>query len=308
MVERLKASRRSLSKHANKNLLMMIKIKAKELITEFALRDKTQKKIGMIFLVFLTLCVSVNLNAQTSDDWTNLRRSIWDTDDATLRVPCLRLVDASGAQVAGLAPAFSINLVATADTLTLGSNLRALSDVPASCLDLLTLSSDGSTAIYQTSSVQFDSDAALFKDIYFTLELQASLAVSPVSFNVISATSRNYVRAGYQSDAVLDLITDKQRVFDDADLKILGQEIVTRLVVSEPGVYGAVCRYKDTLGGVIELIETVAGNARYRLNQSFTNANNGAIFFNGECDVYNRDLNLFETRLERIGAFVLALP
>jgi hypothetical protein len=287
---------------------MMIEIKVKELITAFALRDKTQKKIGMIFLVVLILCLSVNLNAQTSDDWTNLRRSTWDTDDATLRIPCLRLVNASGAQVPGLAPAFSINLVATADTLTLGSNLRALSDVPASCLDLLTLSSDGRSAVYKSSSVQFDSDAALFKDIYFTLELQASLAVSPVRFNVISATSRNYVRAGYQSDAVLDLITDKQRVFDDADLEILGQEIVRRLVVSEAGVYNAVCRYKDTLGGVIELIETVAGNARYRLNQSFTNANNGAIFFNGECDVYNRDLNLFETRLERIGTFVLSLP
>jgi len=287
---------------------MIIKIKAKELITEFALSDTAQKKAGMLFLLVSTLCASVNLNAQTSDDWTNLRRSIWDTDDATLRVPCLRLVDASGAQVAGLAPAFSINLVAAADTLTLGSNLRALAEVPASCLDLLTLSSDGGSAVYQTSSVQLDSDAALFRDTYFTLELQANLTVNPISFSVTSASSRSYTRAGYQSDAVLNLITDKLRIFDDADLDILGQEIVRRLVVSEPGIYGAVCRYKDTLGGVLELIETVDGNARYRLNQDFTNANNGAIFFNGECDVYNRDLNLFETRLERIGTFVLALP
>lgn len=256
----------------------------------------------------LGLFVSFGVSAQASDDWTNLRRSTWDTDDATLRIPCLRLVGASGAQVPGLAPAFSINLVATANTLTLGGNLRALPAVPASCLDLLTLSSDGGSAVYKSSSVQFDSDAALFRDTYFTLELQANLAANPISFSVNSASSRNYVRAGYQSDAVFNSITDKQRIFDDADLEILGQEIVRRLVVSEPGNYGAVCRYKDTLGGVIELIETVAGNARYRLNQSFTNANNGTTFFNGECDVYNRDLNLFETRLERIGAFVLALP
>jgi hypothetical protein len=265
-------------------------------------------KISVLSAAVLGLFASFSVSAQTNDDWANLRRSTWDTDDATLRIPCLRLVDASGAQVPGLAPAFSINLVATADTLTLGSNMLALSDVPASCLDLLTLSSDGSSAVYTSSSVQFDSDAALFRDIYFTLELQANLAANPISFNVTSASSRNYVRAGYQSDVVLNSIIDKQKIFDDADLEILGKEIVSRLVVSEPGVYGAVCRYKDTLGGVLELIETVDGNARYRLNQSFTNANNGAIFFNGECDVYNRDLNLFETRLERIGTFVLSLP
>lgn len=287
---------------------MLIKIKAKELITDSALEKQNPIKIGGLLVAVLALFASSYLSAQASDDWTNLRRSIWDTDDATLRVPCLRLVDTSGAQIPGLAPAFSINLVATADTLTLGSNMRALSDVPASCLDLLTLSSDGSSAVYKSSSVQLDSDAAVFRDNYFTLELQASLATNPISFNVVSASSRNYVRAGYQSDAVLNLITDKQRIFDDADLEILGQEIVGRLVVSEPGVYGAVCRYKDTLGGVIDLIETVDGNARYRLNQSFTNANNGTTFFNGECDVYNRDLNLFETRLEKIGSFVLALP
>lgn len=278
------------------------------MITDTALNNQTLVKIGLLFITVLALFASSNLSAQASDDWTGLRRSIWDTDDATLRVPCLRLVDSSGAQVAGLAPAFSINLVATANTLTLGSNLRALATVPASCLDLLTLSSDGSSAVYKTSSVQFDSDATLFRDTYFTLELQASLTTNPINFSVVSASSRNYVRAGYQSDAVLNLITDKQRIFDDVDLEILGQEIVRRLVVSEPGLYGAVCRYKDTLGGVIELIETVDGNARYRIKQSFTNADNGAIFFNGECDVYNRDLNLFETRLERIGSFVLALP
>lgn len=278
------------------------------MISFSAFNKQTFLKISLLSAALLGLLASFNLSAQTSDDWSNLRRSIWDTDDATLRIPCLRIVDASGAQVPGLAPAFSINLVAVGDTLTLGSNLLALSEVPASCLDLLTLSSDGSSAVYKTSSVQFDSDAALFRDIYFTLELQANLAANPVSFSVTSASSRNYVRAGYQSDIVLNSITDKQKIFDDSDLEILGQEVVRRLVVSEPGVYGAVCRYKDSLGGVIELIETVDGNARYRLNQSFTSANNGAIFFHGECDIYNRDLNLFETRLERIGTYVLALP
>lgn len=254
------------------------------------------------------LLTSSNLNAQASDDWSNLSRSIWDTDNTTLRVPCLRLVDAAGLQVAGLAPAYSINLEAAQDSFILGSNLRALAEIPSSCLDLLTLSNDSSSAVYRTSSAQLDSDAAIFRDNYVTIEMQASLTTNPVSFRVVSANSRSYTRAGYQSDAVLNLVTDKQRIYDNADLDILSQTIVSRLVVSEAGVFGAVCRYKDTLGGVIELIETVDGNARYRINQSFTNANNGAIFFHAECDVYNRDLNLFETRLERIASYVLALP
>lgn len=263
--------------------------------------------ISFLFLQAIAITAGNSALAQGADDWAGLRRSIYDTDDATLRIPCVR-VTAAGASGTGLAPAFSINLVSSGSSFVLGQNLRALSAIPSSCLDSLVLSSDGTSATYTTSSAQLDSDAALFRDNYFTIEMAANLSSNPVSFSVVSASARTYTRAGYQSDALLNFITDKQKIYDDSDLVPIGQEIVRRLVVSEPGVYDAVCRYVDVAGGVLELVETVEGNRRYRINQSLTSANNGSAFFNAECDVYNRDLNLFETRLERIATWVLSLP
>lgn len=271
----------------------------------------TQNGVNWVQRIFLS-AIAITMGScafgQSSDDWAGLRRTTYDTDDATLRIPCVRVTNANSNTVTGLAPAFSINLISSGNNFILGENLRELSTIPASCLDSLALSSDGNSATYTTSSAQLDSDAALFRDIYFTIELAANLSSNPVSFNVVSASSRAYTRAGFQSAAVQAAITDKQQIFDDTDLESLSGEIVRRLVVSEPGVYDAVCRYKDVLGGVIELIETVNGNKRYRINQNLTSANNGSTFFNAECDVYNRDLNLFETRLERIAIWFLALP
>lgn len=264
--------------------------------------------VGLVFLGILTSAIANDTTAQTTDDWAGLRRSTYDTDDATLRIPCIRVTDSNGNQAAGLAPAYSINLVSAGASFNLGQNLRALEEIPSSCLDTLTLSSDGTTASYKTSSAQIDSDAALFRDNYFTIELSANLASNPASFSVVTATSRTYARAGYQSDALLILLTDKQQIFDNTDLEEVGQEVVRRLVVSEPGVYDAVCRYKNLSSGVLELIDSVNGNSRYRINQNLTSANNGSAFFEAECDIYNRDLNLFETRLERIATWVLSIP
>ncbi|MFK7865496.1 MAG: hypothetical protein AB8B95_14870 [Pseudohongiellaceae bacterium] len=259
-------------------------------------------------LCCLGVFLSFTASAQSSDDWTGLRRSIYDTDDATLRVPCVRVANSSGGQVAGLAPAYSINLKSAGSSFTLGENLRALTEMPTSCLDSLILSNDGTSATYTTSSAQLDSDAAIFRDTYFTIAMTANLQVSPALFSVNSAVSRNYARAGYQSDALLNFVSNKQQIFDDSDLTTTSREIVRRLVVSEPGVYDAVCRFDQLPSSAVEELETVNGNRRFRMNQNLTNASNGSVLFHVFCDVYNRDLNLFETRLERIATWIIALP
>ncbi|MDP6653553.1 MAG: hypothetical protein QGF90_15840 [Gammaproteobacteria bacterium] len=241
------------------------------------------------------------VNAQ-EDVWNGLARSQFDSSASTLRAPCALVEDENGNSVPGLAPAYALNLLLVSleegnERFQLAEPIQAFSETPESCLDTLAVSNGGSTATYNTTSTEIDIDAAVFADRFYTLELQANLsAEGPIEFSVVNASSRDYRRPIYTAELLIafppnpPFTTDY--IYDDVFVENGLQLMNENLLVFEPGRIRFDCFYDDP-SELLDLVDVVASNTRYRLDPSLTAAHNGQSF-TLSCRVFNLDLNRLE--------------
>jgi hypothetical protein len=231
--------------------------------------------------------------------WSGLARSQFDSNALTLRIPCVVLEDETGNSLPGFSPAFAMNLLLMSDDednqfLRFVEPFKEFLEVPASCLDTLKVSSDGTTATYSTNSTELDIDAAVYANRYYTIELQTNLeGQGPIDFSVVSAESRIYQAPRFRGESLListpatpfvaNFIYDKSLI--DSSRK----QIYADLAVYEPSTILVNCSYLDPLG-LLDLVDGVNGNSRYRLKSTLTAANNNTSF-SLRCNVFNRDLN-----------------
>lgn len=236
--------------------------------------------------------------------WSELARSQFDTPALTLRIPCAILKDTSGNTISGFAPAYALNLLLASDApgqerFRLVDPIAEFEEVPESCLDTLTISNDLSTATYATSSLEVDSDAAVSKDKFYTLELQANLLTEePIEFSVLNINSRDYRKPIFTGETFLAIIGPApfttQFIFDDDFLGQALNVLNAGLMVFEAGRVENTCAFDDP-NDLLEVLEVVGTNVRYRLKPTVTNADNGKEIY-VKCSAFNRDIN----RLERV--------
>lgn len=172
--------------------------------------------------------------------------------------------------------------------------LQEFAEIPESCLDTLVVSSDGTTATYSTNSTEVDVDAAVFANRYYTIELQTNLGgQGPIDFSVLNAEPRIYRAPQFVGETFLIFVPAPPFVadfiYDEALINSTVQEFYADLAVFEPSTIDVSCFYFDPLG-LLELVDVVNGNSRYRLKSSVTAANNNTSF-TLRCSVFNRDLN-----------------
>jgi len=255
------------------------------------------RRTAIVCALFATLpCFQLNAEENV---WSGLARSQFDSAALTLRIPCVVLEDEIGNSLPGFSPAFALNLLLISDDednqlLRLVEPLQEFAEVPASCLDTLKVSSDGTTATYSTNSTELDIDATVYANRYYTIELQANLeGQGPIDFSVLSAESRIYRAPMFRGDTLLIIIPAPPFVadfiYDDALIVSSVQKVYTDLAVYEPSTIDVSCSYFDPLG-LLELVDVVNGNSRYRLKSTVTAANNNTSF-SVRCSVFNRDLN-----------------
>jgi|GEM_PF-617651 hypothetical protein len=255
------------------------------------------RKTAIACALFATLPYS-QLNAQ-ENAWSGLARSQFDSNALTLRIPCVVLEDEIGNSLPGFSPAFAMNLLLMSDDednqfLRFVEPFKEFLEVPTSCLDTLKVSSDGTTATYSTNSAELDIHAAVYANRYYTIELQTNLeGQGPIDFSVVSAESRIYQAPRFRGESLListpappfvaNFIYDKSLI--DSSRK----QIYADLAVYEPSTILVNCSYLDPLG-LLELVDGVNGNSRYRLKSTLTAANNNTRF-SLRCNVFNGDLN-----------------
>lgn len=240
------------------------------------------------------------------DVWSGLARSQFDSTTLTLRVPCAVVEDESGNAVPGLAPAYALNFLLSnaepgSERLQLVAPTLEFSEIPESCLDTLTVSNDSTTATFTTSSTEVDTEAAAFLDRFYTLELQANLlSEGPVEFSIVNAESRDYRRPLYSGETFFGFIgispftTDF--IFDDDFLDGVMNSWQEGLVVFEPGQLEINCFFDDP-NELLELVEIVGSNERYRVKPSVTAADNGKNLY-ASCTAFNHDINRLENTLQ----------
>ncbi|NKB33092.1 MAG: hypothetical protein GKR91_08345 [Pseudomonadales bacterium] len=254
----------------------------------------------------LTTALFSSLAIAQSDVWSGLARSQFDSTALTLRIPCAVVEDESSNEVAGLAPAYALNLLLSStdpgnERFQLVEPIAEFAEIPESCLDTLTVSNDGSTATYTTSSTEIDVDAAAFADRFYTLELQANLlAEGPVEFSIISAESRDYRKPIYTGDFLDGFIGvgSTDFIYDDDFLDFVNTSWEQGLVVFESGRVENNCFYDDP-NNLLEVIEVVGTNVRYRLKSTVSAADNGKNLF-ATCTAFNRDINRLERTLQLV--------
>ncbi|MBM87336.1 MAG: hypothetical protein CMQ41_03075 [Gammaproteobacteria bacterium] len=236
-----------------------------------------------------------------SNVWTGLTRSQFDTPALTLRIPCATLKDANGNALLDFAPAYALNLLLSSDEpgqerFRLVEPMAELLQVPDSCLDTLTVSNDLSTATYTTSSAEIDSDAAVYRDRFYTLELEANLLQSPIEFSVVEASGRDYRKPIYTGEKYLAFIGPPpfttQFIFDDDFLTEAFKAWAEGLAVFEPGRVETKCFFNDP-DNLLEVFEVVGTNTRYKLKPSVTAADNGKEIYT-VCTAFNHDINRLE--------------
>ena len=264
--------------------------------------------IACALFAALPIC---HLNAQ-ENIWSGLARSQFDSAALTLRIPCAAVEDEMGNSLPGFAPAFALNLLLVGDDednqlFRLVEPLQEFSEIPDSCLDTLEVSSDGSTVTYSTNSTEVDVDAAVFANRYYTLELQTNLGgQGPIDFSVLSAESRIYRAPRFIGETFLSFVpvapfvTDF--IYDEVLINSAVQQVHAGLLVYEPSTIDVSCFYFDPLG-LLELVDVVSGNSRYRLNSSVTSADNNTSF-TLRCTVFNRDLNRHVEEFDILSWFI----
>ena len=256
-----------------------------------------KKRFGIFLLMLSTLPIA---NAQ-ENVWSGLMRTQFDSGAATLRIPCAVLKGADGNNLPDFAPAYALNLFllnAEIDNFLcrLTDPIQAFDVIPESCLDTLTLATDGSSVTYETMSAEVDSDAMANADRFYALELQADLGGSAIDFSVVSAESRNHRRPFYNAEIFegypplrpfyADYVYDD--LYIDAGYSALGEN----LVVYEPGRIVFNCFYSDP-NNLLEIVEVIGNNTRYRLKSSVGMADYGKVF-SVNCTIFNLDLNRLE--------------
>ena len=256
-----------------------------------------KKRFGLFLLLMFAASVS---NGQ-GNVWSGLMRTQFDSAASTLRIPCAVLKGADGNNLPEFAPAYALNLFllnAEIDNFLfrLMDPIQAFDITPESCLDTLTLATDGSSVTYTTSSAEVDSDALMNADRFYTLELQADLGGSAIDFSVVSAESRNYRRPFYNGE-ILEGHPPLPPFYADYiydDLYIDGgySALNDNLLVYEPGRIVFNCFYSDP-NNLLEIVEVIGNNTRYQLKSSVGSLDYGKIF-SVNCTIFNRDLNRLE--------------
>ena len=256
-----------------------------------------KKRFGIFILLMFAVPVC---NAQ-GNVWSGLMRTQYDSATSTLRIPCAVLKGEDGNSLPEFAPAYALNLFllnAEIDNILfrLADSIQAFDVTPESCLDTLTLASDGSSVTYETMSAEIDSDAMANADRFYTLELQAELGGSAIDFSVVSAESRNYKRPFYDAEIMEGYPPLKpfyaDYVYDDLYIDAGYSSLGENLVVYEPGRIVFNCFYSDP-NNLLEVVEVVGNNTRYRLKSSVDMADYGKTF-SVNCTVFNQDLNRLE--------------
>ena len=252
-----------------------------------------------------TLLIASVVSAQ-SDIWSGLARSQFDSDASTLRIPCAVLKDQNGNALPDLAPAYALNFLLSNtepgnERFQLVEPIAEFTEIPDSCLDTLTVSSDLSSATYTSNSIEIDSDAAAFRDRFYALELQANLLMEgPVEFSVVTVSSRDYRRPNYNGETYLAFVGPPpyttQFVFDDDLLQQAKNVWNAGLVVYEAGRVQNDC-YFDDPSNLLEVIEVVGTNVRKRLKPAVTAADNGKEFY-AVCTAFNLDINRLEKSVQ----------
>ena len=259
-------------------------------------------KFNLVSLSLATTLFSSFAIAQT-DVWSGLARSQFDSAALTLRIPCVVVEDESGNAVADLAPAYSLNLLLSSDEpgnerFRLVEPIAEFTAIPESCLDTLTVSNDATTATYTTSSTEIDTDAAVFADRFYTLELQTNLLLDgPIEFSIVSAESRDYRRPIFVGETFIAFVGpppfNAEFIFDDNFLDQAMNAWNADLVVFEPGQVETNCFFDDP-DEILEVVEVIGTNVRYRLKSTLTSADNNKEIA-AICTAFNHDIN----RLER---------
>ena len=252
-----------------------------------------------------TLFIASVVNAQ-SDVWSGLARSQFDSDALTLRIPCAVVKDQNGNALSGLAPAYALNFLLSNtepgnERFQLVEPIAEFTEIPDSCLDTLTVSNDLSSATYTSNSIEIDSDAAAYRDRFYTLELQANLLTDgPIEFSVTTVSSRDYRRPNYNGETYLAFVGPSpfstQFVFDDDFLQQAKNAWTAGLVVYEAGRIQNDCYYDDP-SNLLEVIEVVGTNVRKRLKPTVTQADNGKEFY-AVCTAFNLDINRLEKSVQ----------
>ncbi len=252
-----------------------------------------------------TLFIASVVSAQ-SDVWSGLARSQFDSDALTLRIPCAVVKDQNGNALSGLAPAYALNFLLSNtepgnERFQLVDPIAEFTEIPDSCLDTLTVSNDLSSATYTSNSIEIDSDAAVYRDRFYTLELRANLlTVGPIEFSVATVSSRDYRRPNYNGETYLAFVGPSpfstQFVFDDDFLQQAKNAWTAGLVVYEAGRIQNDCYYDDP-SNLLEVIEVVGTNVRKRLKPTVTQADNGKEFY-AVCTAFNLDINRLEKSVQ----------
>ena len=260
-----------------------------------------------------TLLIASVVSAQ-SDVWSGLARSQFDSDALTLRIPCAVVKDQNGNALSGLAPAYALNFLLSNtepgnERFQLVEPIAEFTEIPDSCLDTLTVSNDLSSATYTSNSIEIDSDAAAYRDRFYTLELQANLLTDgPIEFSVATVSSRDYRKPNYNGETYLAFVGpspfNTQFVFDDDFLQQAKNVWNAGLVVYEAGRIRNDC-YFDDPNNLLEIIEVVGTNVRKRLKPTVTQADNGKEFY-AVCTAFNLDINRLEKSVQ-IYAWTVAI-
>lgn len=256
----------------------------------------------------LLLIVSAPPAFAQSTVWDGLARTTIDTATSTLRAPCVVLQDGTGAAIPGFAPAFSLNLQLVEGALRLVEPLQAFEEVPESCLDSLVV--DGNVATYFTESAESDSTSVENTNVFYTLELQATLpADGPIDFAVLAAEDRVYRRPTFDGESfalfagiapyTVDYIYENFLVDEALDLMMAG------LSVYELGRLEIGCAFVDP-DALLDVVGSDGDNIQYRLKSSLTAADNNKAF-SINCTAFNHDINRLELDILVVG-WILNLP
>ncbi|PCH61221.1 MAG: hypothetical protein COC19_04995 [SAR86 cluster bacterium] len=260
------------------------------------------KLLSTTALCLLSSVAIHNALAQDGDVWVpnvwyGLERTTLDTAASTLRIPCVKFEDENGDLVAGYGPAFALNLQVIGDTLRLVGPSLELSELPQSCLDTLTLSNDGNFVNYTTSSAELDSDRLANAKHYYSLDLSADISTGgEIAFIANSVTDRFYTSPVYNGESFLNVAgvapLTRDFIYDDDYINEALGLMYADLTVFEAGRTTVECGYVDN-DNVLEVVEIIGSNTRYRLKSSLTTADNGKQF-SISCPVFNHDLNRLE--------------
>lgn len=253
--------------------------------------------------LYATFCVQLLTPIVSAQDdvWSGLARTQFDSAAATLRIPCAVLEDENGNSIPGFAPAYALNLLLVSTEINnemfrLVDPIQAFEEIPDSCLDTLTVPTGGSTATYTTTSAEIDTRAAAFIDEFYSLELQADLSgvgADPVDFSVVVAERRDYSRPFYNTDTIEGYPPSSpfnlEFIWDDDAIDAALASVNENLVVFESGRIDIECFFSDP-DEVLEELEVVGTNVRYRLKSSLSSADNSKSF-SVNCTVFNPAIN-----------------